>query len=41
MTLQSFRQGYERFLEWICIALMITLAVEVTAGVAAPNVAGW
>jgi TRAP-type C4-dicarboxylate transport system permease small subunit len=33
MTLQSFRQGYERFLEWICIALMIALAVEVTAGV--------
>jgi TRAP-type C4-dicarboxylate transport system permease small subunit len=33
MTLRSFRQGYERFLEWICIALMITLAAEVTAGV--------
>lgn len=34
MTLRSFRRGYERFLEWICIALMATLAVEVTAGVA-------
>lgn len=33
MTLQKFRQGYERFLEWICIALMVALAVEVTAGV--------
>ena len=33
MTLQSFRRGYERFLEWICIVLMIALAVEVTAGV--------
>ncbi|HYC36919.1 MAG TPA: TRAP transporter small permease [Usitatibacter sp.] len=33
MSLQSFRQGYERFLEWIAIALMVTLAVEVTAGV--------
>lgn len=33
MTLQSFRRGYERFLEWICIALMIALAAEVTAGV--------
>ena len=33
MTLQSFRRGYERFLEWICFALMIALAVEVTAGV--------
>ncbi len=33
MTFQSFRRGYERFLEWICIALMATLAVEVTAGV--------
>ncbi len=33
MTLQSFRRGYERFLEWICIALMATLAVEVTVGV--------
>jgi len=33
VTLQSFRRGYERFLEWICIALMAALAVEVTAGV--------
>ena len=33
MTLQSFRRGYERFLEWICIALMAALAVEVAAGV--------
>lgn len=34
MSLQSFRRGYERFLEWICIALMAALAAEVTAGVA-------
>ena len=33
MTIQSFRGGYERFLEWICIALMLALAAEVTAGV--------
>jgi TRAP-type C4-dicarboxylate transport system permease small subunit len=33
MTLQSLRRGYERFLEWICIALMAALALEVTAGV--------
>ncbi|NJD89345.1 MAG: TRAP transporter small permease [Betaproteobacteria bacterium] len=33
MTLQSFRRGYERFLESICILLMAALAVEVTAGV--------
>ena len=33
MTVRSFRRGYERFLEWICIALMAALAVEVTAGV--------
>jgi TRAP-type C4-dicarboxylate transport system permease small subunit len=33
MTFQSFRRAYERFLEWICIVLMATLAVEVTAGV--------
>jgi TRAP-type C4-dicarboxylate transport system permease small subunit len=33
MTLRSFRRGYERFLEWICIVLMAALAVEVTAGV--------
>ena len=34
MTLQSFRRGYERFLEWICIVLMAALAAEVAAGVA-------
>ena len=33
MTFRSFRRGYERFLECICIALMVTLAAEVTAGV--------
>ena len=33
MTIQSFRGGYERFLEWICIVLMLALAAEVTAGV--------
>ena len=33
MTLRSFRRGYERFLEWICILLMAALAAEVTAGV--------
>ena len=33
MTFQSFRRGYERFLEWIAIALMTALAVEVTVGV--------
>ena len=33
MSLRSFRRGYERFLEWICIALMAALAAEVTAGV--------
>lgn len=33
MTLQSFRRGYERFLEWICIAFMAALAAEVAAGV--------
>ena len=31
---QRFRRGYERFLEWIAIALMAALAVEVTVGVA-------
>jgi len=30
---RAFRQRYERFLEWIAIVLMATLAVEVTAGV--------
>jgi TRAP-type C4-dicarboxylate transport system permease small subunit len=33
MTFVSFRRGYERFLEWVCIVLMVALAVEVTAGV--------
>ena len=33
MTLQKFRGGYERFLEWICILLMVTLAAEVVVGV--------
>jgi TRAP-type C4-dicarboxylate transport system permease small subunit len=33
MTFQSFRRGYERFLEWICIALMAALAAEVAVGV--------
>jgi len=33
MTLRSFRRGYERFLEWICILLLAALAAEVTAGV--------
>jgi TRAP-type C4-dicarboxylate transport system permease small subunit len=33
MTLRSFRRGYERFLEWICIVLMAALAAEVTLGV--------
>ncbi len=33
MNLASFRRGYERFLEWICIVLMVALAAEVTAGV--------
>ena len=33
MSLRAFRRGYERFLEWICIALMTALAAEVTAGV--------
>ncbi len=33
MTLKSFRRGYESFLEWITIALMVALAGGVTAGV--------
>ena len=33
MAWQAFRRGYERFLEWIAIALMVALAVEVTLGV--------
>jgi TRAP-type C4-dicarboxylate transport system permease small subunit len=34
MTFRSFRRGYERFLEWICVALMAALAAEVVLGVA-------
>lgn len=33
MRLESVRQGYERVLEWVVIALMALLAIEVTAGV--------
>ena len=33
MTFRSFRRGYERFLEWICIVLMVAHAAEVMAGV--------
>jgi TRAP-type C4-dicarboxylate transport system permease small subunit len=33
VALDRFRQGYERTLEWVVIALMAALAVEVTAGV--------
>ena len=33
MPSQAIRRGYERVLEWIVIALMVALAVEVTAGV--------
>jgi TRAP-type C4-dicarboxylate transport system permease small subunit len=33
VPLQALRRGFERALEWILIALMIALAVEVTAGV--------
>lgn len=33
MTLQGFRRGFERLLEWIVIVLMVALAIEVTAGV--------
>jgi TRAP-type C4-dicarboxylate transport system permease small subunit len=34
MTLRSLRRGYELALEWLVIALMVTLAAEVTVGVA-------
>jgi TRAP-type transport system small permease protein len=33
VRLEALRRGYERALEWLVIALMATLAVEVTAGV--------
>ena len=34
MRLEGFRRGFERTLEWLVIALMVALAVEVTLGVA-------
>jgi TRAP-type C4-dicarboxylate transport system permease small subunit len=33
VRLEAFRQRYERALEWLVIALMAVLAIEVTAGV--------
>jgi len=33
LTLANFRRGYERALEWVVIALMAALAIEVTIGV--------
>jgi TRAP-type C4-dicarboxylate transport system permease small subunit len=33
MRLETVRQGYERALEWVVIALMALLALEVTAGI--------
>jgi TRAP-type C4-dicarboxylate transport system permease small subunit len=33
MRLETVRQGYERALEWVVIALMALLAIEVTAGI--------
>ena len=33
MRLEAIRRGYERALEWLVIALMAVLAVEVTVGV--------
>jgi len=33
VRLEAIRRGYERTLEWVVIALMAALAVEVTAGV--------
>jgi TRAP-type C4-dicarboxylate transport system permease small subunit len=33
MRLEAVRRGYERTLEWVVIALMAALALEVTAGV--------
>jgi TRAP-type C4-dicarboxylate transport system permease small subunit len=33
MRLESVRQGYERALEWVVIALMAVLALEVIAGI--------
>lgn len=31
--MQALRKGYEKFLEWVVIVLMVVLAVEVTVGV--------
>ena len=33
LALARFREGYGRLLEWVVSALMILLAIEVTAGV--------
>jgi TRAP-type C4-dicarboxylate transport system permease small subunit len=33
MTMDSLRIGYQRVLEWLVIALMAAMAIEVTAGV--------
>ncbi|OGA19095.1 MAG: hypothetical protein A3H32_00855 [Betaproteobacteria bacterium RIFCSPLOWO2_02_FULL_63_19] len=33
MTIQRLRSAYERFLEWLVLALMVVLAAEVTLGV--------
>jgi TRAP-type C4-dicarboxylate transport system permease small subunit len=33
MQVEKVRQGYEKALEWVVIALMAALAIEVTAGV--------
>ena len=33
MRVEAIRRGYERALEWLVIALMAMLAVEVTVGV--------
>jgi len=33
MTVRGLRSAYERFLEWVVIALMVVLAAEVTLGV--------
>jgi len=33
MTVEPIRRRYERLLEWVVIALMVALAVEVTVGV--------
>ena len=33
MTLNRFRSGFEKALEWVVIVLMVTLALEVTIGI--------